>query len=391
MPIPGLSAQAQARLDALAARLKQPGEAGRVNVEAEVKASCTRGELAALVAAQATDHFAWDALGLLLREPGPLDAASLDRLLALIASPTAAEGLRSQAAQVVAQTGAGVARLVELTRPGHEASARVMGAAGLAHAGSAADEATRREATLLLLTSLGNEGDSARLASNAFPALDAATAHELLDRLARPDAPVRLVEYGLPKLDSLPKEQLRAERHAAAAAHLGDGTANARMAAVNGLRALGLTQADLPLYRRALADPEVHVHRMMLAGLADSPQPWAAPLLRSALDDALDENRAMAAQGLAQLGDRAAVPLLMKRVEQGLASQEPFTGSALSAAAAVAHVARLKGYDFSTPAECVPMGEGGHAIVVRDNPAAHRQSAEKLLRWWQATGKGERW
>ena len=184
----------------------------------------------------------------------------------------------------------GTPALAGVLRRSSDPLSRVHAAAGLAAADSKADAAFRREAESLLLVSLGNDDDTARIAHNALPTLKPWMIEGLLERLGDSGASTTFWNNATSRLSTCnPKgfEKRLKQLFVDAVSHA---SVNVRSNATNGLRALGLTKADAQLYEQILKDENPHVRRMLYAGLSQLKEPWAAPLLTAGLKDTLPEN-----------------------------------------------------------------------------------------------------
>jgi hypothetical protein len=393
-PIPGLSEEANQRLAPLRSRLhSHPPEWEKA--ERELARDATLSELTSLVVAE-DNELMGIALGALEKQLPKLDEHDVKRLVDFVISPGEGEGNRRTVAALVAKNPLGVKQLRAATDGSAPLVCRVMAAGGLTSEESVADEATKHKATELLLEALADPDDeTARRAHNTLPKMQPWMGKWLLEHMAKPDAPQRLVSYGNELISNLPKDVLREERKAMVVSSLDAPTVNARMSAVSGLVALGKKESDLPLYQKAAHDADPNVRGMVYSSLANEPQAWSAKLFLDGLDDGSEENRSTCAHALGQLKYKPAVPALVELMRKGVDPADDgkspvheMKGDQQAAGAALATIAGLKDVDFATTEECFPIGpdNGAHAIKIVRRPEVYRESAKKVLAWWDSTG-----
>ncbi|HUT14593.1 MAG TPA: HEAT repeat domain-containing protein [Thermoguttaceae bacterium] len=296
------------------------------------------------------------------------------------------------AAQVLAENERfGAPALAGVLRRSSDPLSRVHAAAGLAAEDSKADAASRREAESLLLASLGNDDDTARIAHNALPTLKPWMIEWLLERLGDPGASTAFWNNATSRLSTCnPKgfEKRLKQLFVDAESHA---SVNVRMNATNGLRALGLTKADTQLYEQILKDENPHVRRMLYAGLFQLKEPWTAPLLTAGLEDRLPENVGICADALAALDHKPAVPNLIATLRRDdLDANSPTLEAYRRVGQATVTLADLEGYDFHIVGR--PVGSMyAHAMVIENRDEVYRKECTRLLNWWKTTGSGLKW
>ncbi|MBM4039128.1 MAG: HEAT repeat domain-containing protein [Planctomycetes bacterium] len=265
---------------------------------------------------------------------------------------------------------------------------RVYAARALNSRGSKASPQLRRRAQLLLLEALANDDDSSREAHNGVQPLEPWMTEWLAERVGKAECPKRLREHGIALLAYQASKESAEVLRRIFVAGVADGEVNVRISAVNGLRRMGITEADLPLLRKVASDEAPDVRRMLYAGLADIAEPWTAPVLLAGLEDKELENAAICAGVLARLKWRPAVPALMKLAQRAPRGEnQPFDDAYRAACEAVTEIAALTGYDFERRTVSTPFGRGGRAHVIQNRSDVWRKECARLIEWWKQEEK----
>jgi hypothetical protein len=281
--------------------------------------------------------------------------------------------------------------LVKILRESDDVFARVHAAGGLFEQGSAADANQRRAAAEFLLESLGNEDDTSREAHNYAQPLEPWMAKWLVGRLADPAVSATFVKNATSLLAHYRPEGFDKQLKAVYTRALEQDDPAARINAVNGLRSLGLSEADLPLYARIRKDENPHVRAMLYAGLCEVKATWAAGLLTAGLEDSLPDNLGICACGLAALKHKPAVPKLIEVLRRAPAvADQPFEDGYRRAGEAAVKLAGLDGYDFRQLTESVGNRFFGAELIV-ERPDVYRSECARLLKWWDTTGSKLSW
>ncbi len=400
-PIPGLSQEKFAKVEDLSARLRQqqrnlmvlPDSAQILRADEELGKFCSASDLVAITVSN--DSELCRAAFSLLRGPfnAALTADDATALLRHVQEPTADEAWKAGWASGVLSVNRriGVPALMKILRQPGDVFARVHAAGGLFGRDSAADAKQRRASAAVLLQSLGNEDDTSREAHNYAQPLEPWMVEWLLDRLADPAVSATFVKRAASRLSGCDPKGYEKPLRASFLRALKHADPMTRIHAVQGLHKLGMTETDIPVYRRIQRDENPHVRRMLYGGLSDAKAPWAAEVLIDGLDDSLPENVGICASGLMNLEHTPAVPKLieaLRRTPSG--ANQPFEDGYRQAGEATAKLAGLEGYDFRMLTECVG-SRFLRATVIVNRGDVYRAECTRLLKWWDATGSKRTW
>jgi len=399
-PAPGVSREVREKIDDLARRLREqrrnlaviPPDVELISPPEELSKFCSTSDLVAVTFSE--DNALVRAAFSLLRgsSNSGLTGREVAGLLRHIEEAPAGWKAGWAASALGANGEAGVPALAGLLEKSRDPSVRVNCAWGLVGRNSRADAALKRKAQLVLLESLANEGDSSRVAHNSVQPLEPWMAKWLIERLSRPDAAPALRKRGTSLLahSESARERFGEEIKRLFVGALEDPSPNVRISAVQGLRGLGLNEADLELYRRILGDENAFVREMLYWELGGEAYPWAVPLLMAGLKDDRLENRGICARGLGMLRHKPALPGLIRML--GEAPQDPrrpFDEAYRRAGEAAVKIAGLEGYDFERLVQCESHGRiRAHVIVNRGD--VYQKECARLLKWWESENVGDK-
>jgi hypothetical protein len=400
-PIPGLLQKKFAKVEDLSTRLRQqqrniwslPDSAKLIQADEELRKFCSASDLVAITASE--DQNLCNAAFSLLRGPfnAALTADDVNNLLKHLQKRNASVAWKASCAAGVLGVNRefGVLALVRILRESDASCARVHAAGGLTEEDSTADVKQRRVAAEVLLRSLGNEDDTSRVAHNHLPSLEPWMVEWLIERLSDAGASATFVKNATSRLSSCDPKGFEKPLRASFLRALKHADPMTRICAVNGLRNLGLTETDIPLYRRIHKDENPHVRRMLYAGLRDLQASWSAELLIDGLGDTLPENIGICAGGLVALEHKPAVPKLVEALRRApAAANQPFGEGYRRAGEAATRLAGLEGYDFRMETRSVG-SRFAHATAIVDRGDVYRSECARLLEWWNATGSKLIW